>query len=164
MRYLAVDLGDARTGLALGDDATRIVSPRGVLEIPIARAAGNALLDAVRRAFVESGAGGIVMGLPLNMDGSEGPRAKGVRAFASRLAERCPVPIELHDERLTTAAADWAMARSGLTHGQKKTRRDALAAAELLRDFLSRRAADSGPHVPANPRDTNGPGPGTGAA
>lgn len=142
MRYLAIDLGDQRTGLALGDAVTGIASPIGTLEIPIARAGGGELLDAIVKAIdrelgpPESG-GEVVVGLPLNMDGSEGPRAKLVRAFANRLARASCRQVHLHDERLSSVAADRDMARTGLTHGQKKKRRDALAAAAILRSFLA---------------------------
>lgn len=145
MRYLAIDLGDKRTGLALGDDQTRIASPLDVLEIPLARREGLDLLQALTKALANElgppGSGGqVVMGLPLNMDGTEGPRAKLVRAFANRLAAGTGHTIHLHDERLTSVEADEGMARTGLTHAQKKRRRDALAAAAILRSFLGDRA------------------------
>lgn len=144
MRVLAIDLGDKRTGLAVGDRASGIVTPAGVLEVPLTLRDGQALLDALARAADEhlppqaGGAPTLVVGLPLNMDGSEGPRARLVRAFALRVAERTGRGVDFQDERLTTRDADWAMARSGLTRQQKKSRRDALAAAALLRDYLAR--------------------------
>ena len=132
MRYLAIDLGDKRTGLATGDDETKLVSPAGVLEIP----RGEALVDAIMKAIDEHEPGAIVIGLPLNMDDTEGNRAKIARDFASDLTKRIDLPVHLQDERLTSYAADQRMARSGRTHKQKKQIRDALAAAEILRDFL----------------------------
>lgn len=143
MQYLAIDLGDKRTGLAVGDAVTRIVSPVGVVEVSIAERDGEALLDALARAVSEQfspyARAELVVGLPLNMDGTEGPRAKTVRAFAQRLVARLNPPRAMHfqDERLTSADADWQMARSGRTHKEKKQLRDALAAATLLRDFLT---------------------------
>lgn len=98
------------------------------------------MLDALARAVDEqlgTGAGELVVGLPLNMDDTEGPRSKSVRAFAARLGERVGRVVHFQDERLTSAAADWSMARSGMTRGEKKQKRDALAAAEILRDFLA---------------------------
>ena len=140
MRYLAIDLGDKRTGLALGDGETRLATPMGVVEIPLARSDGAALLEAlageIDEQIGEDAPAELVVGLPLNMDGSEGPRAALVRAFADRLERRTGRRVHLHDERLTSVDADWAMAGSGLTHGQKKSRRDALAAAAILRSFL----------------------------
>lgn len=144
MRYLAIDLGDRRTGLAAGDDATGVAAPLGVITLDAAGPDdGVSLLDAIARAVEEhlgTGPGELVVGLPLNMDGSDGPRARATRAFADRLAARTGRRVHLQDERLTTSAADWAMERSGLTRGRKKQRRDALAAAALLRDFLAGRA------------------------
>lgn len=157
MRYLAIDLGDKRTGLAVGDDVTRLASPVDVLEIPIAQDGGRTLLSALARAIDEhlSRSDELVIGLPLNMDGSEGPRAKLVREFAARLTDHLAETgdrrgVHFHDERLTSADAEWAMgeisrasrqdrrgkAAGGLTRGQKKAKRDALAASAILRDFL----------------------------
>jgi putative Holliday junction resolvase len=141
MRYLAVDLGDQRTGLAIGDDDTRLVSPLEVLEIPAAEHGGEALLDALAKAVeAQIGArsqGEWVIGLPINMDDSEGPQAKKAREFGARLAAKTGRVVRFQDERLTSADADWSMARSGMTRKQKKGRRDALAAAAILRDFLA---------------------------
>jgi putative holliday junction resolvase len=148
MRYLAIDLGDKRTGLAVGDSVTGLVSPLDVVEVGIHLNTGTALLEALARVVeahigpsrpgARAAAGGsLVVGLPLNMDGSEGPRARVVRAFAARLTARTGLPVQFQDERLTTAEADWAMARTGLTRQEKKDRRDGLAAAAILGDFLA---------------------------
>ena len=139
MRYIGVDLGDKRTGLALGDDVTRLASPAGLIEVSIDERDGETLLDALARAFddlVGRAPATLVVGLPINIDGTEGPRAKLTRAFADRLAARTGNPIELHDERRTSLAADERLARTGLTHKQKKLRRDAIAAAAMLQGFL----------------------------
>ena len=140
MRYLCIDLGDKRTGLALGDSETRLATPVDVLHVPLAEREGQALLDSLARAIREHlgerSPGELVVGLPFNMDGSEGSRAKVVRAFAARLATATKRAVHFQDERLTSADADWQMAQSGLTHKQKKERRDAIAAAAILRDFL----------------------------
>ena len=140
MRYLAIDLGDQRTGLAAGDSVTGLSGPVGVLETPISAAGGAALVDAIAAAVEEQlgrSTGELVVGLPLNMDGTEGGRAKLVRDFAARIIARTGRAVRFQDERLSTADADWAMARSGLTRKQKKERRDALAAAAILKDFLA---------------------------
>lgn len=143
-RYLAIDLGDKRTGLAVGDDTLRLVSPVGQLEIPINRDQGRALLEAIAKACDEHLGPGdeLVIGLPLNMDASEGPRAKLVRAWAASIGEHTKRGVHLTDERQTSEQADERMARTGLTHGQKKQRRDALAAAEILTRFLAERPQD----------------------
>ena len=134
-RYLAIDLGGKRTGLAVGDDVTRIATPVDVLEIP----PGPRLIEAIRRAIAEQGPDAIVIGLPLNMDGSEGEAAKQVRAFGATLAEATSLPIEFHDERLTSRAAELDLA--GLyTRKGKKRRLDAVAAARILSGYFSREA------------------------
>jgi len=142
MRYLAIDLGDKRTGLALGDTFTRIASPVDLIEVGKAddqgRSLVRALVDKIAEHLGPPSAGvGLVFGLPLNMDGSEGPASKNVRMFAAAVLVSAPYAVHFQDERLTSVDADWTMARSGLSHAQKKARRDALAAATILRDFLA---------------------------
>jgi putative Holliday junction resolvase len=144
MRYLGLDLGDKRTGVAVGDSVTGLTSPAGVLETPVDREGGEALLRAIGAAVEEHlgagrSSGEIVIGLPMNMDGTEGPRAGVVRRWGATIGARTGRVVHFQDERLTSAAADWAMARSGLTRKQKKERRDALAAAAILADFLAAR-------------------------
>ncbi len=157
MRYLAIDLGDKRTGLAIGDSLTGVVSPLAVVEVAISERTGEALLETLAKAIAEqlgeASAGELVVGLPMNMDGTEGPRAKGVREFGARLRNRTGRVVHFQDERLTSSEADWAMARTGMTRGQKKAKRDALAAAAILRDFLAsnktqRRATEGGGERP----------------
>ncbi|MEO1007326.1 MAG: Holliday junction resolvase RuvX [Planctomycetota bacterium] len=144
IRYVGVDLGDKRTGLALADSLTRLPAPWTVLEVPLAHQGGDALLAAIERAirgeFGSAPPMEVVVGLPLHMDGAEGDRARLARSFAGRLAKRLGVAVHLADERLTSKQADWALGGSGLTHKQKKMRRDAIAAAGILAGFL--RAAD----------------------
>lgn len=141
MRYVAIDLGEKRTGLAVGDDETGLVTPLQVIEASMEERGGASLLAAIVRAVDEqvSSEGELVIGLPLNMDGSEGSPAKRIREFASRLREAARRTIHFQDERLTSADADWSMAKSGMTRDQKKRKRDALAAAAILRDYLDAR-------------------------
>jgi putative Holliday junction resolvase len=133
MRYLAVDVGDKRTGLAAGDDVVRLVQPVEVIQVP----RGPALLAALARAVERHGPDALVVGLPLNMDGSEGGAAKSVREFGALLAERTQLPVHYQDERLTSFEADERMARSGRTHREKRELRDALAACAILEGFLA---------------------------
>lgn len=133
MRYLSIDLGDKRTGVAAGDSITRIVQPVEVVSVP----RGPALLDALVKLIVEHAPDELVLGMPYNMDGTEGPRALATRAFAQTLAARSNLQVHLQDERLTSFAAEQRLNRSGRTHGQKKQLRDALAACTLLEDFLA---------------------------
>ena len=135
MRYLAIDLGDKRTGIAVGDDFTNIVTPHEVLSVPI-KPEHDRLLDAITKCIDEFGPDELVLGMPFNMDGSEGERAKIVRVFGEALSAHTGLAIHYQDERLTSADAEWLLDGSGKTHGQKKALRDALAAAAILRDFL----------------------------
>ena len=116
----------------------------------IAHANGGPLLEAIARAVEhhlgedpKHEPGELVVGLPLNMDGTEGPRARIVRSFCDRLAQRTGRVLHLQDERLTSVEADWRLAGTGMTHKQKKARRDAQAAAAILRDFLEARGVHS---------------------
>ena len=139
MRIFAIDLGDQRTGLALGDRITNIASPAGLVEVPIDHDQGESLLNELTLQY-QTLTGGhnteLLIGLPLNMDDSEGPRAKLVREFAQRIADRAECPIILVDERRTSIAADHRMSQTGLTHKQKKRRRDAIAAAAIAQSYL----------------------------
>jgi len=128
MRLLGVDLGDKRTGLASGDTETGVVFPITTLHIPI----GPALSDAVLAAVKEHAADAIVLGLPLNMDGTEGPRAKTTRAFGDGLTAVGAVPVHYQDERLTSFEAAQRTRGERLPQGA-----DAHAAAVLLEEFLS---------------------------
>jgi putative Holliday junction resolvase len=78
-----------------------------------------------------------VVGLPLNMDGTEGGSARSVREFGALIAERTRLPVHYQDERLTSFEADERMARSGRTHREKRELRDALAACAILEGFLA---------------------------
>ena len=135
MRYLAIDLGDKRTGLAVGDDETGVATPTATLPV----VPGPALFDAIARMIREHDIDTLVLGLPLNADGSEGPRARRTRQFGVSLQSKTDMPLYYQDERLTTYAANQRLAGTGRTHKQKKAARDAIAAAEILQDFLSNR-------------------------
>lgn len=132
MRYLAIDLGSRRIGLAISDQLQTLASPLGVLR------PGPQLVDQVGRIIKEQSVGAVVVGLPLNMDGTEGPQAKKVREFAEVLARRIDVPIYLQDERLTSFAAEERLGDWPLSRAKKQVRVDAVAAAEILEAFLER--------------------------
>lgn len=151
MRYLAIDLGDKRTGLALGDRETGLVSPLEVIECAIGADGGKLLLERVASAIelhlgavTKARTDTLVIGLPLNMDGSEGPQAKKCRGFGELLAQQTGRAVVYHDERLTSVEADWSMSQSGMTRRQKKQKRDALAAAAILRDYFGALGGSAG--------------------
>jgi len=133
MRYLAIDPGAKRTGLAMGDDITGVATPLEVIEAGDA----EARLAGIERAIETQGPDALVLGLPRHMDGREGEAAKAARRFAETLTDRTGLTVHLVDERLTSESANEQMSRTGLTRGQKKARRDAVAAATILRDFLA---------------------------
>jgi len=131
MRYLGIDYGQKRTGLAVCDAGEVIASPLKVLTVSQdCLVAGIA--EIVRRENVDA----IVLGLPLNMDGTAGYQAKRVRAFAAQMKDRIDVPIYLHDERLSSFEAQGKLAGVELTRKKKKQRLDAVAAAFILQSFL----------------------------
>ncbi|MEN6307062.1 MAG: 6-phosphogluconolactonase [Anaerohalosphaeraceae bacterium] len=130
MRYLAIDLGLKRVGLAISDAGQTLAFPLVVLD------AGSGLISKIAEIIPSEKVGAIVIGLPLNMDGSEGPRAKASREFADKLTKVVSVPITLFDERLSSAEADWKLMGSELTRDGKKKRQDAIAAAVFLQAFF----------------------------
>src|SRR5262249_46876910 len=101
MRILAIDLGTHRTGLALSDEDAWLASPLTT----VATTNQGALLAAIQTEVDRWQVQHIILGLPLNMNGTEGPAAARARKFAASLSARVPVPIELVDERLTTVTA-----------------------------------------------------------
>ena len=128
MRVLALDHGSARCGCALSDPSGTLATPLGAVERPDTRK-GLARIAALAQ---DNGAERIVVGLPLTLAGEEGSQATEARAFAERLAGRVSVPVELHDERMTTRLAE----RIG---GQRDA--DSRAAAHLLESYLARARA-----------------------
>ena len=128
MRVLGLDYGSARCGCAVSDPTGTLATPAGVVERPSTRR-GLARLAALA---AEVGAGRVVVGLPLSLHGGDSAQTAEARAFAARLAERLTVPVELYDERFTTALAQRAGGSS---------EEDARAAAHLLEDWLERHRA-----------------------
>ena len=132
MRYLAIDHGQKRTGLAVSDASETLVSPHSVIETQ----SSIELLRRITAVIDEEQIEAVVMGMPFNMDGSEGPRAGQVRQFAELLSQQISVPILFHDERLSSFEAENLMIGMELTRKKKKKRLDAIAAAAILRAFL----------------------------
>lgn len=131
MLHLAVDLGQRRTGLAIGDPQTGVASPLSVIE----SRDQDRLVRLVAAQVAAHQPAAVIIGLPLNMDGTRGPAAARAQAFAAKLRPLVRVPVHLCDERLSSAQAEQQLAGRGLTRRQKKARRDALAAAAILRQF-----------------------------
>lgn len=125
MRVLALDFGSARTGVAVSDESGTLASPVGVVEA----ASSDAGLARVAELVAAHDAGLVVVGLPLTLRGEHGTQAGETEAFVAALRERLTVPVELWDERFTTALARQAGTRSP---------EDAVAAAYLLQSWLER--------------------------
>ena len=139
-RWLAVDHGLKRMGLAISDPSGSIASPVEVIAaepIPLVFARVVELAD-------EYGADGIVVGWPLNMDDTEGPQGKLARQFAIDLGTATGMDVRMWDERLSSVSADAKLA-GHYTRKQKKARQDAVAAATILQDFLSVGGPDCAP-------------------
>ena len=134
MRFLAVDHGLKRTGLAICDAGERIVSPLCVLK------GQKNLPQEIAQVISSQEVEAIVLGLPLNMDGSEGPQAAKVKAFAERLKHHTQVPVFFQDERLSSFGAHEKLESTGLAKARKRDLLDALAAAEILQSFLDHRS------------------------
>ncbi len=133
MRIMGIDYGDARTGVAISDLMGTIVGSTAVLP---SRNREKAIADIVRMAK-ESGVQQIVVGLPRNMDGSEGPRAQLCREFAALLKEATGLPVDMWDERRTTVEAHNILSQHNY-HGQKrKNTVDAVAASLILEGYLA---------------------------
>ena len=126
MKWLAVDYGDSRTGLAGCDAGETITSP---ITPQIEEKSMNKVAAAVTEVFAARGAEGLVCGLPKNMDGTEGSRANKSRRFAQRLANTAGVPVVLWDER-----------RTPVSGAKRKERLDSVSAAVILESFLNWRA------------------------
>jgi putative Holliday junction resolvase len=131
---LAIDVGTKKTGFAIADALRIIAQP---LEGVRAGEDDPALLDHVSHLLSERDVAVFLVGLPRNMDGSEGARAAAVRAFAGRLAARFPgVAVVTWDERLTTKAAEELLREAGFGGREAKGRKDSWSALVLLRDWM----------------------------
>lgn len=132
MKIMGIDYGDARTGIALSDLLCSIVGSTTVIHSRNTQKT----LDEIERIAKENGVGEIVMGLPKNMDGTEGPRAQLCREFAAQVEQATQIPVKLWDERRTTVEAHNILSAHNY-HGQKrKNTVDAVAAALILEGYL----------------------------
>jgi putative Holliday junction resolvase len=137
VRYLGIDLGRARIGLALADDVLRAARPLAVVPRRGDETDVRALRDLAETYEVTRA----VLGLPLNMDGSEGPSARLARSFAPILSQALGVPVDLFDERLSTFEAEDRLRSRGVTAREMKALVDAEAAAVILQGWLDGRGA-----------------------
>ena len=133
--YLGVDFGDARSGLALSDPSGFLACGAGCITC------GNLRKTAEQTAAFAAShrVARIIVGKPLNMNGSAGPRCERVQVYADILAELSGLPAELFDERLTTVSAHRYLSDSGVHGKKRKSSVDELSATLILQDYLDRR-------------------------
>ncbi len=132
-RVLALDLGAKRVGLAVSDELRITVRP---LE-PLRRASWKELLRAIAETITRFDARALVIGLPLNLDGTEGEAAREARKLAQNFARSLDLPTYLQDERLTSREAEENLRAIGLKETELRARVDGEAAAIILRDFIT---------------------------
>lgn len=132
-RLMGIDLGDKTLGLALSDTTFRIASPLETLK----RRKFTPDAEALAALIARHGVGGLVYGLPVNMDGSEGPRCQSTRQFAKNFDTRTPLPYAFWDERLSTAAVERILiGEADLTRKRRAEVIDRAAAAYILQGAL----------------------------
>jgi putative holliday junction resolvase len=136
-RVLALDLGDARIGLAISDELGITAQPLGYL----ASASRRADLHAIAKLVEDREATRLVVGYPLLLSGEEGTRAREARETAERLRKTVAVPVELWDERLTTAQAERELVGDGVRRSRRRKVIDSLAAVLILQGWLEAHAS-----------------------
>ena len=139
IRRLCLDLGKARIGLAVSDPLGITARPLP----PLARRGEAADLAALAEAVAAHEVGELVIGLPRNMDGSSGPAAREAERFAEAAQRALGLPVALYDERLTTRAAEAALAEGGMRGRKRRGLVDGVAAALILQGYLDRQRASA---------------------
>ncbi len=129
-KLVGLDLGERRIGIAVSDDTGIIASPDRIIDLR------NGSLADVASLVAEVGATGIIVGLPKGMSGEEGFQAREARTQAAELEKLVDVPVIFWDERLTSAIADRALEQGGRRARDRRTARDAIAAAIMLQSYL----------------------------
>ncbi|MEL6985603.1 MAG: Holliday junction resolvase RuvX [Actinomycetota bacterium] len=151
-RALALDLGRRRIGVAVCDDARLVATPYRTVQRSGHRPDEHATLAAL---VEEVAAGVVVVGLPLSLDGSAGPAAKAVLSEVKALRRLLDVPVETHDERLSTVTAEAQLADGGVRGRQRRDVVDQVAAAVILQSWLDS-GAGTGPGSSSGPNSGQG--------
>ena len=138
VRYLGVDPGKRRVGLALSDPGGTLASPLAVLQRRSLDQAAEEIAAICRR----EGAEAVVMGLPLNMDGTSGAAARDAQRLAALVGERADLPVHLWDERLTSVTAERHLLEADLSRAKRRRTIDKVAAQIILQSFLDAGRAD----------------------
>ncbi len=132
MRYLGLDIGDKRIGIAISDSSGLFAMPFEVYNTVGAKKDQQYITKLVLEQQIET----VVIGLPINMNGTEGERALICREFARRLRNRLRIPIEMQDERLSTVSAERILIDADVSRKKRKTIIDKLAAQVILQNYL----------------------------
>jgi len=135
MRVAALDVGDARVGVAVSDELGLTAQGIGVVR----RVGGVRDLEAIADVLAPYAPERLVVGLPLNMNGTEGEQAGRVRRFAERVGAHLGLPVEFWDERLSTVAAERTLREADLSRRRRRELVDQVAATLILQGFLARR-------------------------
>ena len=153
MRFMGLDVGKARIGVAVSDETGLIA--RGVTTLQ--RTSGKKDFEVLARLVEESEVHHVVVGNPLNMDGTAGKQSLHMRSFAERLGSVAPVEVSLWDERLSSFAAEQLLIERGTHWSKRKQEIDKLAAVVILQDFLDHRnstpAVDEAPAAEEHGQD-----------
>ena len=131
-RLLGLDIGSTTSGLALSDTMLMIATPMETIK----RTKFKVDVQRLQTIVKEQGVGGFVLGWPVNMDGSQGPRCQSTMAFSRNLAEKIPLPQALWDERLSTAAVERTLIEADRSRARRKQLVDKMAAAYILQGAL----------------------------
>jgi len=130
-RVLALDPGTRRIGVAMSDPLRITAQPFDVFDAD----AGD-LMDRIRSVAAEHDVEQIVVGLPVSLDGGEGPAAAAARRFADRVAETTGLPVDMQDERFSTVTAERVLLEAGMRRERRRRARDRVAAAVFLQSYL----------------------------
>ncbi len=131
-RCLSLDVGERRIGVAVSDPSGIVARPLTTIQRSSRAADFQEILQIVEEHEVER----VIVGLPLSLDGNEGPQARRTRRYSQALAETLSVPIEYWDERFSSARAAEILSEKGLRHRRARKAIDATAAAVILQSFL----------------------------
>jgi len=135
-RVLGIDLGSRRIGLAVSDGLGLTAQPRET----VARHGGTRDIESIAAAVKDSGADRIVLGLPIDPEGGEGPAARRARDFAAKLVAALHLPVDLIDESFSTVEAEAVLLAADVSRAKRKQVIDKLAAAVILQRWLDRRS------------------------
>lgn len=133
-RLIGLDVGEKTVGIAMSDAGAMIATPMET----IVRAKFSKDAETLKRIAQQHGIGGIIVGYPINMNGSEGPRCQSIRQFCKNLMPHLALPMMLWDERMSTLAVERTMLEADLSRGRRAELVDKMAAAYILQGFLDR--------------------------